>query len=683
MGQAECEGVVWSGRVTLFGGPSAIARGDDVDVIAQLAPPTRLWNEGDPRPREARQASERSGGIVDARIVRRGTGVLALVDRARERARERIDATFPDGRGPDGEGARPRRVGPVAGRRRGDARERARAPSRRVRDAPRDRRGHGRCRSSCAHRRALDGSPNGPTSGGSRARPRDPARLGLRRVRGGWRLHAPRGVDAHACRSSRVRSEGVRTPSALSVGRSSRWRSATRSSRTTSRSFSPGRRPPGSFSSRAPSRTRANGSRVSCSRSSVPPRPRSPRRSPAPRFSRASLRPFRSAGWWRTFSRFPWESRWRSRFASLHAPARSVACGGAWVGRRGDGRAPDRACDRTLVRERARCSPPPCRRRRRGRSRRSSLPSPGSSSPSADGALRFFSSRHRQSCSLELGARRAGRPHGVLRATFLDVGQGDAALVDLPDGSALLIDGGGLVGSPIDTGERVIAPILRARRRDALALAVLTHPHPDHFTGLATRARNDARWCAVGHGAGRARGRSRWLRCRSCRRFARGASRSCVRRTICGPHGSSAGLSSTSSRRVRSPRLDRDPNDNSIVLRIAFGDARVPLRRRRAKERKRGTSSLLRAGAAARRRAQGRAPREPNVVVARVPRGGRAAEWRSCPSGRRNRSVIRTRRPSLRSPRIGARVWRTDQDGAITVTTDGRSLDVASARGRR
>lgn len=84
----------------------------------------------------------------------------------------------------------------------------------------------------------------------------------------------------------------------------------------------------------------------------------------------------------------------------------------------------------------------------------------------------------------EVVARREGAPHGLLRVTFLDVGQGDAALVDLPNGEAILVDAGGLVGSPIDTGERVIAPVLRARRRRSLRAVIVSHPHPDHFMGL-------------------------------------------------------------------------------------------------------------------------------------------------------------------------------------------------------
>ena len=87
---------------------------------------------------------------------------------------------------------------------------------------------------------------------------------------------------------------------------------------------------------------------------------------------------------------------------------------------------------------------------------------------------------------LEGLAHRAGAPRGVLRVSVLDVAQGDAAVVDFPDGTAMLVDGGGFVGSPVDTGKRVLLPLLRARRRGRVDVAVLSHPHPDHFGGLAS-----------------------------------------------------------------------------------------------------------------------------------------------------------------------------------------------------
>jgi competence protein ComEC len=85
---------------------------------------------------------------------------------------------------------------------------------------------------------------------------------------------------------------------------------------------------------------------------------------------------------------------------------------------------------------------------------------------------------------VELACRRAGRPTGVVRVTAIDVGQGDATLVDFPDGSAWLVDAGGVVGSPVDPGAASVVPLLRARRRERLDVVVLSHPHPDHFGGL-------------------------------------------------------------------------------------------------------------------------------------------------------------------------------------------------------
>jgi competence protein ComEC len=89
-------------------------------------------------------------------------------------------------------------------------------------------------------------------------------------------------------------------------------------------------------------------------------------------------------------------------------------------------------------------------------------------------------------CLVEVAAVRSGAPEGTLRVTVLDVGQGDATLIDLPDGRLVLIDGGGVVGSPSDPGTRVILPLLRERRRRRIDVAILSHPHPDHFLGLAS-----------------------------------------------------------------------------------------------------------------------------------------------------------------------------------------------------
>ncbi|HEY6081094.1 MAG TPA: DNA internalization-related competence protein ComEC/Rec2, partial [Polyangiaceae bacterium] len=171
--------------------------------------------------------------------------------------------------------------------------------------------------------------------------------------------------------------------------------------------------------------------------------------------------------------------------------------------------------------------------------------------------------------SLEWSQRQAGAPRGQLRATVLDVGQGDSTLVDLPDGSAWLIDGGGFVGSPVDPGRSVILPELRSRRRARLEVVVLSHPHPDHFLGLESvlgALEVGELWDTgqgLEQGAGPAYARlHRLARERGVR--VRRPAELCGSRRISGVQVE-----------VLAPCPDFEPgwgaNDNSLVLRLSFG----------------------------------------------------------------------------------------------------------------
>ena len=70
------------------------------------------------------------------------------------------------------------------------------------------------------------------------------------------------------------------------------------------------------------------------------------------------------------------------------------------------------------------------------------------------------------------------------RVTFLDVGQGDSAVVELPDGQVVLIDGGATY-ERFDMGRGVVAPFLWSRGIRTIDQVIGTHPQLDHVGGLA------------------------------------------------------------------------------------------------------------------------------------------------------------------------------------------------------
>jgi competence protein ComEC len=76
------------------------------------------------------------------------------------------------------------------------------------------------------------------------------------------------------------------------------------------------------------------------------------------------------------------------------------------------------------------------------------------------------------------------RAAGYLQVLFVDVGQGSCTLLSYPDGTTMLVDGGGFHDDAFDVGRNVLAPMLWHLGIDKLDQVVLSHDHPDHGNGL-------------------------------------------------------------------------------------------------------------------------------------------------------------------------------------------------------
>jgi competence protein ComEC len=238
---------------------------------------------------------------------------------------------------------------------------------------------------------------------------------------------------------------------------------------------------------------------------------------------------------------------------------------------------------------------------------------------------------------------------GRLRVTVLDVGQGDAIVVEGPDGSALLVDAG--PGGPmrLDTGERVVAPFLWNRGILRLAAAVTTHDDADHAGGMpAVRRRFDV-MTTPGPGS------TLWL----------GPARVLVlsqRRQGEGPPG-----------RVGFRGAVKRQNADALVLRVDHGLASFLLA---ADLTSLGERALLEADA----------PLGATIlkVAHHGSRHSSTAEFLARVSPRLAVISVGPRNPfghpaleTLgRLAAVGARVYRTDHDGAVVFETDGRRLTV-------
>jgi len=80
-----------------------------------------------------------------------------------------------------------------------------------------------------------------------------------------------------------------------------------------------------------------------------------------------------------------------------------------------------------------------------------------------------------------------GMSSNYLDVIYLDVGQGDAILIQLPNRKSILIDGGQKFGNR-DYGELVVKPVMNQVGIDRVNWLVMSHPHSDHIGGLISVA---------------------------------------------------------------------------------------------------------------------------------------------------------------------------------------------------
>jgi competence protein ComEC len=271
-----------------------------------------------------------------------------------------------------------------------------------------------------------------------------------------------------------------------------------------------------------------------------------------------------------------------------------------------------------------------------------------------------------------LAAPSAGR----LRVTMIDVGQGDALAVQLPTGQSLLVDAGGANGG-FDVGDRVVTRALWALGVRRLDWLVFTHADLDHIGGALSVAQVFAPreiWEGVPVPSDPKRQALHdWAEAR----------RVPWRVTQTGDRIEAGPLVLEV---LHPPRPDwerqRVRNDDSVVLRVRYGEVELLLTGDVEGDVEPELTPVDADGPPAPLRVLkvahhgSRTSTSGGFVQAYAPAVALVSVGRGNLFGHPSPDVL------ARLDAAGVRVFRTDVDGAITVETDGRSLDVEAMSGR-
>jgi beta-lactamase superfamily II metal-dependent hydrolase len=268
---------------------------------------------------------------------------------------------------------------------------------------------------------------------------------------------------------------------------------------------------------------------------------------------------------------------------------------------------------------------------------------------------------------------------GRLRVTVLDVGQADAIVIQTPRGHTLLVDAGGRLerGPQNDdsvaerVGERIVVPFLLRHGIHAVDALLISHPHGDHAGGVAPVLRR----LRVGELAdsGQIYGGHAY---RDAIETARTQGVPILQPRAGGQWRTDDGVGL----RFIGPSLPfigggNAINSNSIAFVLEYGrfrmlftgDAGSESERRFLAERVNLRADVLKVGHHG--SAYGSSP---EFVAAVAPRYAIISVGRHNLFGHPAPSTLAT------LERFGAQTYRTDENGAVTIVTDGRSETITS-----
>jgi competence protein ComEC len=269
-------------------------------------------------------------------------------------------------------------------------------------------------------------------------------------------------------------------------------------------------------------------------------------------------------------------------------------------------------------------------------------------------------------------------PTDTIEVTFIDVGKGDAALIQCPFNQNILIDGGGTYDRSFDIGEMVLTPYLWSKGVRKIRALAISHPHPDHIYGLFAILRNfsvEEVWLA-----------KPTLEDKRYEKLAAEIEKNDIKERVLHPgdkitigsHIEVFCLHPQDAKGINSPRGENSfVNNHSMVLKIIYDNVSILFTGDIEKEAERYLVKYLPKGDLA-------------STILKVPHHGskNSNSIMFLKAVNPEISVLSTRQNSWyplpapsaikRLEALPTRIYRTDHDGAITLYTDGKEYHITT-----